>query len=426
MLLSYNKKRIKIIGIFSSLCVTEIVFLFLGGISFSRQSYFKEHFENFSQSKIDAVLTLFCILFLLYGILWVCREGFQHIQKSVLVGILLGIMATAIAIPPFLSRDIAAYLFPNKNALVYGKNIFSSPITLPAPDPWSAELGPIWWLSIPTPYGPLFHGALHPVVFFGQNMKFSDAQDIYKTLNAAIFILSIIVVARLVAQLSLPFYTTYLYAFNPALLIQGVLEGHNDIWMTLGILLFLSAFLKKQHVKSILFFLSSVGVKYISVILAPVFLTQYTPLQKKKYIFFFFFFLGGGIYSVSEIFHLPLEKIMNGLASRFSFPCMYACTPFVSLIHSFFGKTSQTSYMLQSMGFVTLYIWITHRFLFKKRQLIHFCFWVFMSLFFVFTSWMTPWYLITVIAISMLLTREKTYSVLMFFLTAYSLFHYVL
>lgn len=418
-------KKIKIIGIFFSLCVMEIVFLFLGSISFSRHSYFKEHFENFSREKITIVITLFCIALILYGILWICREGFQYIQKTILAGILILMVATCVVIPPFLSRDIAAYLFPNKNALVYGVNMFSSPIALPQTDSWSEELGSIWWLEIPTPYGPLFHGITTPLVFFARDTTLSYAQDIYKILNAGIFLLSIFIVVKLTQLLSLSFATPYLYAFNPALLVQGVLEGHNDIWLATGILLFLYAFIRKKNAQSILFFVSSVALKYISIILIPVFLVKNKIFQRKRHIFFLIGIISIG-YVALLIIHFPLRDTLERLLSRFTLPCFYMCTPFVSLVHSLFGKVSQPAQIAQIGTFTILYGWIYYFFLIKNNNPIKFCFWVFIALFFVLTSWMTPWYFITVIALGMLLLKEKKYAAMMFALTVYSLLHYVL
>lgn len=78
------------------------------------------------------------------------------------------------------------------------------------------------------------------------------------------------------------------------------------------------------------------------------------------------------------------------------------------------------------MSFMAIYGWIIYFFLKKKNHLIKFCFWTFMALFFILISWMTPWYFMIIIALSVLLLQEKTYAGWMLLLTGYSLFHYVI
>lgn len=294
----------KIIGIISALGAMEIIFLLFGAVSFSRTSYFKDHFENFSAQKIELVIILFLAMLASYSVLWICREGFERMQKRVLIGSGIVFVATCVVIPPFLSRDIAAYLSETT-----------------------------------TPYGPLFHGAMVPIVFFAQNKKLSDAQDAYKIINALLFIVSICIVVRLTRLLSLPSATPYLYAYNPAILIQGVLEGHNDIWLILCILLFLYAWIRKKYVHGSMFLMGSIAIKYISVILMPILFIKNKKFTRNAYIVFLLFIAGMGYIAVS-LLGFSFMNAFQRLFSQFLSPCLYACTPIISMIRSFFGKTS--------------------------------------------------------------------------------------
>jgi 4-amino-4-deoxy-L-arabinose transferase-like glycosyltransferase len=72
------------------------------------------------------------------------------------------------------------------------------------------------------------------------------------------------------------------WAFNPLVLIEGLVSSHNDMPMAFFSLLFFYFFIKNNYIKSSLSYLFSVGIKYASVYLLPVVLFLFYLNKKKK------------------------------------------------------------------------------------------------------------------------------------------------
>lgn len=382
-----------------SLGLLPIFYLLLAYISFSRKDYFLEHLENFSFVEAFNLLVVFILILFSYLIIFINRDGLT-VSKKYFYYILGLVLLLCFVIPPFMSRDIPGYLLAsdifwgNKGAL-FEVNLANSS--------WSHYLGNLWWLNYPTPYGPLFVFSLLPVWLLALKSFWLGIYG-FKLISLGLFLFSAYLVKKMSDE-----KTFWLYVFNPALLINFVLEGHNDLWIIVLLLLFL----QRKYLGKILSLLGAVFIKYTAIILWPL-----TWFASGKFKWSLFFISNLIIVSLLALFFWIFSLSPLELYSNLNFldaKCFYHCSPIVYLI-----PTNSIRLGL----FVVAYGLISWLFLVRKHSPIKFIFWTLGALFMIKVRWLTPWYLLPLIPLA-LVTEGKIYRYLALLLTFYGLFHYL-
>lgn len=404
------------------------LFLFLGFyglsmiglsvLSFSRASYFKEHIENFPFQYHFTAIVLFLILFFSYLGLALLTRGLGGVKQKYLsyffgFALLLGVLT-----PPFLSRDITGYLFSAYTARTHMQTTFSVPIIEGVPSDWKQDVGPIWWQSSPNGYGPLFQ--LLTLPFSLVPMPIISAVVLYKLFNVLIFLGCVWLFSKLMTQLSLPRVTIWLFALNPALIVHGVLEGHNDILMLFALLAAASLLLENKTKTSIIALATSVALKFVTIIFLPLYWFKEKNFLLKNMIVSLLL-LSGLFILFSLPFGLPLEQMKTNLFSRNVLPCMYSCSP-IPYILSFLP--TQTGSLLRLALFIVCWLIAFFFTCYRTWQPLKFIFLSLAALLFIYTTWLTPWYLILLIPFGLLLSNQRLYLRLTLALTFYSLFHF--
>lgn len=164
---------------------------------------------------------------------------------------------------PFLSHDIFNYMFDARILTKYGMNPYSHKAVEFMSDPWLQFLH---WTHRTYPYGPVFLPITIAVSFFTFG-KFLLNFIFFKALSVIFYIAGTYVLGKMKKEWAV------FYATNPLILVEGIINGHNDlIAVSLG--LFGVYYLAKKdrlNAKARLFFILSAGIKYIT---APIIILQ--------------------------------------------------------------------------------------------------------------------------------------------------------
>jgi len=152
----------------------------------------------------------------------------------------------------------------------YGK----SPYTHKALDfPGDPMLGFMHWTHRYYPYGPLWLLVTLPLSFLGFQ-KLLPTMILIKGLGVFGYLLCCWVIERILAMVApkRSLLGLTIFAFNPLVIIESLVSGHNDIVM-MGLLMVAFWFiLNKKYTLAWGFFIFSVGIKFVTGLLFPVFI----------------------------------------------------------------------------------------------------------------------------------------------------------
>jgi hypothetical protein len=379
-------------------------------LSFTRQNYFLEHFENFSLFKYRLIFVLFVLIYWGYYLLYKKYQKERVISRKTLIFISVVIILLFIT-PPVFSRDIGTYLLTARNFFEFHIDPFFLPLNYPK-NPWSAELSNIYWTNFPSPYGPLFLFFVVPAVIFKIKSLFVSIY-IYKIIVVGAYLLSVYIFKKLSPKNANSLWL--LFALNPAILIHVLVDGHSDVFPMLFLLLSLCFLEANKWRNGLLAIVVSSLVKFNTAIFLPIYW-----LKKNK------FSLSRIITSTLSIM-VPLVAFVvihntnyPVLFRMFNTLCLYSCSPFIRFSNLIFKNQAG---QFRSVTFLFAYSAIFYIFLVKKKETLQFIFWSFTALLFLDISLLTPWYPILIIPIGLLI-NTKSYRVAVFLITFYSLFHF--
>jgi hypothetical protein len=242
-------------------------------------SYLRDIYTGFSFSNRLAsaifYISFISIFFAFYGIFIWCGVKKKLNMKDIyiLLGITIGILI--FSYPAMLSYDVFNYVATAKTLFHYHENPY---IVMPIEflgDPLLsfthaankiALYGPFWILLTGIPYS-LGIGNFIVTLF---SLK----------LFIAIFYLATIF---LIWKMSKNVLSVLLFAFNPLIVVETLMSGHNDIVM-LFLALFSYLLLAKRRVFfAVIFLVLSILIKYSTLLLIPIFLYAcWTRLKKRE------------------------------------------------------------------------------------------------------------------------------------------------
>ena len=189
---------------------------------------------------------------------------------------------------PFLSSDVFKYLFVGKIIAFYHANPY-----LITPQEFEGDL---WlrfmrWIHTTTPYGPVFSALAVPYYYLSLG-KFVPMLYMFKLDQAAWYLLTIWLIGKLAGLInkdqSKIVASQLFFALNPLVLVEWLVNAHNDAIMITLLLLSIYLLAKGKRALSFLSLLFSIGIKFVTVIALPfVVLNQklFNKYQKLIYLF---------------------------------------------------------------------------------------------------------------------------------------------
>lgn len=225
-------------------------------------------------------LTILFFLFFFYLlILWLTKN--DRLKANQLWWLIFATVVILFLSYPAFSHDIFNYIFDAKIVAFYHQNPYRvKPLDFPD-DPMTRFMH---WTHRPSVYPPLWISlSVVPFVFgFG---KFLLQLFLFKAMMAGFYLGTIWLIWKISEALTpkQKIFNIAFYAFSPLVLIESLVSGHNDGVMVFFALLAFYLLLKKKPFLSFLSWFFSIGVKYITAFLFPVFaLLAWRKIRVKK------------------------------------------------------------------------------------------------------------------------------------------------
>lgn len=199
------------------------------------------------------------------------------------------------------SYDIFNYIFDAKIVTHYNQNPYEHKALDYPGDPMLSFMR---WTHRTYPYGPTWILLSIPFSFVGSQI-FLLTFFIFKIIAAASFLGSAYVIEKIAKKLSLEntLLPLVFFAFNPLILIESLVSGHHDIVMMFFALLAFYFVLSKRYLLTGIFLLLSIGIKFATGLLLPVFAyIVYLHWKKEKIDTKKVLFFAGGLLTVAVVF----------------------------------------------------------------------------------------------------------------------------
>lgn len=255
------------------------------GLTLTRASWFAslQHVFQYIGYFNRPLSTLFysllvILLFVFYGAYLLFAKRAVLTQKTVWLTVIFLTVVLTLSYTAF-SYDIFNYIFDAKIVTQYNENpYFKKALDYPT-DPMLAFMH---WTHRTYPYGPTWLLVTVPLSFLGLQF-FLPTYFLFKILAAAAYVGTIFAISRIMREISPKHEVTGMvfFALNPLVIIESLISGHNDIvMMCLGMfsLLFL---IKRKYLFAFALLVFSIGVKYATGFLLPLYIAIYL-FDKKK------------------------------------------------------------------------------------------------------------------------------------------------
>jgi len=183
---------------------------------------------------------------------------------------------------PFLSHDVFKYLFSGRMVIDYGLNPHLISPNQIVGDDWLRFMR---WVHTPSPYGPVM--TVLAAIYYTLGMgKFVPTLYLFKLDQLAWYLLATYLVGKLAKTLgknkSAQVTSQLLFALNPLIILEWLVNAHNDAPMLTLLLLSLHLLTKSKRTLSFLSLIFSVGIKYVTSIFLPFILIFKNPITKSQ------------------------------------------------------------------------------------------------------------------------------------------------
>ncbi|PIY96864.1 MAG: hypothetical protein COY66_02385 [Candidatus Kerfeldbacteria bacterium CG_4_10_14_0_8_um_filter_42_10] len=366
------------------------------------------------------------------------EEKSQRISKIIVLFALI-FSVILILIPSIGSADVFNYIFRARIQTVYGENPY-----LVATEGFKSDLfynfSPQEWNYLPMQYGPLWTSLSIGFSYLAQDSFFWN-QFLYKLL-ALLTNFGIIYFIWKILGIINPDYRIrgiLLYAWNPLILFEAVNNVHNDLLMIFFVVAAIYFFLKKKYLFCLLLLLFSVLVKYITVLLFPVFLLFLwkeiiVPGERIK-----IFIKAAAILLVAAVLlYLPFWKgtgIFQGLADQSKIASYMNLSLFPSFLFNFILSlksiltlTLDQIMKIVSIGgmiaFAIIYFWQLRLIKQKGDDFVHRNFLILLGYILYAACFLQPWYFLWFLPLAVLIDK-KYFPEFVFLFTLIGLLSYV-
>jgi len=246
------------------------------------------------------------------------------------------------------SYDIFNYIFDAKIITHYHLN----PYIHKALDfPGDPMLSFMRWTHRVYPYGPVWLGLTVPLSYLGFGL-FLPTFFMFKALMAASFLGCVYYVGKILQKISpeKEIFGLIFFGLQPLVVIESLVSGHLDIVMFFFALGAFYLLLQKKYFFSILLLAISIGIKFVSAFLLPVFIIIFFLQIRKKKIHWDKILLGAIILFASTVYFASARTTFQPwyLIAPLTFAALYGYRYFIfipSFIISFFAMMTYVPYL---------------------------------------------------------------------------------
>ncbi len=248
------------------------------------QKYFQ--YIGYFQRPLSTGLYLLILtaFFVLYGtVLRLAARG--RLDERFLWRIVFLVTIVVVFSYPAFSADIFNYMFTAKTVLVYRQNPYVLiPGQLIGIEPWIMFMR---WIHLPTAYTPVWIGLTLPAYLLGFGYFLLIMWNI-KILAAFFYLATIWLIGNVIAMIE-PKHKVLsmaIFAFNPLIMIETLVSGHNDIAM-MAAAVFAYYLYRTNNKWGSWFALSiSVALKFMTLFLIPAYVLKWNRLVALAFMFF--------------------------------------------------------------------------------------------------------------------------------------------
>ena len=228
---------------------------------FQHIGYFQRPLPTVLYIAIILLLYIFYFLFLRLAIIGKIRGIWGLIVATTVI--------LALSYNAF-SYDLFNYIFDAKIVTFYHQNPYEHKALDYQYDQWTNFMRSTHRVY---PYGPVWIGLTIPLSFLGFNI-FLLTFYLFKTLIAASFLGTVYFLKKIIdySKIQNAWYGITLFALNPLVLVESLVSAHNDTVMMFFAVLALYLLVKKSYVFAFTFLAVSIGIKFATILLLPVFI----------------------------------------------------------------------------------------------------------------------------------------------------------
>ena len=316
---------------------------------------------------------------------------------------------------PLTSADLFSYISQGRVWSIYGLNPYLYAYSSLPGDYFFSFLNNFWSFRT-APYGPVF---MLVSGFFAWLSQFSLWWSLF---GLKLFFAGLnIAVGYLIYRFRKDFFSFYLYAFNPLVLLEIIINGHNDILFVLFLVsaIFLAVRDKSKRIFwPCLFLALSILTKYLSLLLLPIWLIIFWRENQVGRERWRMILKVVAAFTCSALFYLPFlfnwQTIISPLAGQarlvgfFVSPLIIIITP---LFKTFFLNYLGISITVSRGLFLIFYVWLLYRVWQKgnRGNLLYYSALAFGAFLLSAFTWLMPWYFIALIAMLSLLYSQPEY-----------------
>ena len=340
---------------------------------------------------------------------------------------------------PIGSDDIFSYVYQGRILSIHHANPFINSYDQFSHDQFYPAISNYWSGSF-VPYGPLFVYCSAMSSWLGQSSIWLSL-ILFKTFMVLAHLFSVYLVYKISN-----FKTFFLYALNPLVIFEFIINGHNDALVVLAVVLSIYFLRKYSGMKgqllACLFLLISALIKLPTVLLWPFLgiMLFWDNFKKKQGLVFTLMAIGLTVGSlivayapVFSNFQAIAQPIINqSKLSEFYSPGILLIFFMVNIFQQ--ADAIDRSVLLGRLVFVGIYGYIFLKtFLARgvnyQDNFIKMASWVMTCFCLIFMTFLLPWYFGLPMILCMLsfdITQEKRYLYVVYFFTFYGILHYLI
>jgi hypothetical protein len=398
-------------------------------------------------NNILFLLVILLLLTLLALYIFAYRDVIKDkINIKIIFGFFILFNITLLFIWPIGSNDIFSYIYFSRVLSEHHTNPFFVAYSTLTNDDFYYFINNKWSVDT-TPYGP-------PFIIIGSLIAFIGSKSLLLTLFLlkGFFIVTNILNFILIYKIFNSKKVAFLYAWNPLILYEFAINGHNDVLTIFFLLLcFYFIFKKPNNLKGYLaalfFLLVSILTKFITLIFLPLFLLiilfKIKPIKEKIYFifssafitFFTFFIFYFPFWEGWQTLSMPIARSNSGFGLTIYSSLLILTTS--ALLFYLFKITDKSStnpsIIISKIFFVISYCFLLLKIFFNRNKITNSYllkyFIISLFLFYLsFFTWLMPWYftvLIALLACYSAISNRYKYNRIIYGLTLYGILYYL-